>query len=190
MLTLHVEAPTYALLVRKAVDALGMALSPGGKILLDPALVGVQPTDTGKVVTATEPVAATGEKSVKRQTKPSAKSDTLPASADASGAVEAQGVSEQNNGTSAPAVPVSPAAEDVEANGSDEGTPAAPTFDQVKDKLRQVSDSKGGKGIDDVMKILAGLGLKDADAKIKNIKPDQYQKAFDDASAILVAIAA
>lgn len=69
------------------------------------------------------------------------------------------------------------------------GSPAAAglTFDEVKAKLKAVSDSPTG-GIKKVIEILGNHGLTGANAQIKNLQPQHFATAAAQADAALAGL--
>lgn len=170
MLTLHIEAKDYKSLVEQVADHLNLAINGPG-IMVDPTLL-------GKDAPGLAP---------KKGRNTSPKTDTLPAAAEAQAAAAAQAGSAPNNPGTAPAAH-SPAAEGgAEAASAQPGTAASDLkFDDVKAKLKALSDSPKG-GIKKVLEVLGNHGLTGANAQIKNLTPEHFATAVEQADAILAA---
>lgn len=173
MLTLHIEAKDYKSLVEQVADHLNLAINGPG-IMVDPTLL-------GKDAPGLAP---------KKGRNTSPKTDTLPAAAEAQAGAAAQAGGAPNNSGTEPAAH-SPAEEGGAAAASAPTGTAAPAsselkFDDVKAKLKALSDSPKG-GIKKVLEILGNHGLTGANAQIKNLTPEHFATAVEQADAILAA---
>lgn len=186
MITLTIEAEDMKTLISKTAFALNLAVKGDG-VLLDPALIQpmqnspVQPSGKGRPKAATVSTAQ-------------ASTDTLASSVGTANA--AQDGSAQNTASapaaSSPVAEAAPAAGQATGSGvqtdagSSAGQAAGPSFDDVKAKLKAVSDSPKG-GIKKVIEILSNHGLTGPNAQIKNLKPEHFATAIAQANTMLAA---
>jgi hypothetical protein len=184
MITLHIEAQDFGILVEKVRDTLtGMINGAPVGIIIDkpvarhPIDVVIEGVTEAEKAALVEPSAAPRRPGRPRSNKNSPAAAVAPQGDSAA----SQPAVEDNTG-SAPAV--SPTAEDAPTSGSvvDASVPAIGPA-EVRAKLSQVNEKYGEQGLEQVSALIKEFGY----LKIKDIKPEHYAAIVAKADAALAA---
>lgn len=175
MITLHIEGSDAADLLKQIqVIAEGLSESASATAVSDMMLGATAPSKAGRPRKAGA-LAASGPATGGQENSGSVAAGTPAAGVNQTAAGNAQ---------QAPSPAPVGASTPVDPFSTTPATPSAITLEQVKAKLKELSETKG---MNELFNVLEGQGLTGMDRMIKNLKPEQYAAAFEAGVSALAA---